>query len=205
MNFLTAFLALFFIANPVGNIPLFITLTCQQTPREQLRDAWVASLVVAIVLIISLYCGEMILAAFRIQIHAFSLAGSLVIGTLAWSMLHIQQSRQRQTPQESEEASSRDSVAIVPLGIPILAGPGAISTVITFTSNTPSFRMLGIWVILAVALAVAVILSLAPKIQASFGATGMNVFTRLFGLLLLAVAIGNAANAIKALFPVLGR
>ena len=136
MEFVTAFVALFTITNPVGNIPLFLALTTNQTPRQQRITARTAAFAVAVVLIICLFVGQAILHLFGIRMEAFTFAGSLVVATLAWSMLSIQTSGQRHTAQEGDEAASKASITVVPLAIPILAGPGAISTVISSATNS---------------------------------------------------------------------
>ncbi len=204
MALVTAFVALFTITNPVGNIPLFLTLTANQTPRQQRATAWTAAFAVAVILVICLFVGQIILRLFGIRIEAFTLAGSFVVATLAWSMLSIQTSGQRHTEQEKDEAVSKPSITVVPLAIPILAGPGAISTVISSATNLNFVeKAFGTGVILAVAAAVGVILSLAVDIRRILGVSGMNVLTRIFGLILLSIAVGSAAGALVKIFPAL--
>jgi multiple antibiotic resistance protein len=205
-SFLTAFMALFTITNPIGNIPLFLALTAKQSLKQQRQVVVVAAIAVMITLIISLFLGKAILSIFNIQLAAFELAGQAIIATLAWSMLRAQTSHQRHTPEEQAEATTKDSIAIVPLAIPILAGPGAMSTVISYASRANGSQdLLAVLAILAVTIAIAVCLFFAPALQKLLGVTGMNVLTRVFGLLLLAISIGSAASALKELFPMLGK
>ncbi len=205
-GFLTAFMALFTITNPIGNIPLFLALTAKQSLKQQRQVIIVAAIAVMVTLIISLFLGKTILSIFNIQLAAFELAGQVIIATLAWSMLHAQTSNQRHTSEEQVEATTKDSIAIVPLAIPILAGPGAMSTVISYASRASGSQdLLAVLVILAVTVTIAVCLLLAPTLQRLLGVTGMNVLTRVFGLLLLAISIGSAANALKELFPMLSK
>ncbi|MBW4551637.1 MAG: NAAT family transporter [Aphanocapsa sp. GSE-SYN-MK-11-07L] len=205
-DFLKTFMALFTITNPIGNIPLFLALTAKQSLKQKRQVIIVAAIAVMVTLIISLFVGKAILDTLSIQLAAFELAGQTIIATLAWSMLHAQTSGQRHTPEEQAEATTKDSIAIVPLAIPILAGPGAMSTVISYASRASgSQHLLAVLVILAVTVTIAVCFLLAPMLQKVLGVTGMNVLTRVFGLLLLAISIGSAANALKELFPMLGK
>ena len=202
----TAFLALLAITNPVGCIPFFLALTQGQTPAEQRRTALTASAAVLVTLLVALFLGSAILGAFNIRLPAFSLAGSVVVASLAWSMLHMQPSGQKQTPEEHADAAARGSVAIVPLAIPLLSGPGAMSATITLAhTGSTGDRMGAVVVIAAVALVTALSLFFAPRIQSLLGVSGMNIMTRLFGLLLLAISIEGAARALENLFPALAR
>jgi len=121
-------------------------------------------------------------------------------------MLNAKMSPMQHTQAEDREAEQKDSVAIVPLAFPILAGAGSISLVINYAAQTSSFSdtIYGAVVIALVSIATALVLLAAPRIQKLLGITGMNILTRIFGLLLLAIAIGGAATALIALFPALG-
>lgn len=199
------FIGLFTIIDPIGAVPLFLSLTHGQTPHEQKRIALVASTAMVITLLIALFAGDDILKLFGINIHAFSLAGMIVIAAMAWSMLNANTSQMQHTKAEDHEAERKDSVAIVPLAFPILAGAGAISLVINYAVLVSSFEEIikGAAVIALVGISTALLLLASPWIQKLLGITGMNILTRIFGLLLLAIAIGGAATALIALFPAL--
>ncbi len=201
-----AFIALFTIIDPIGTVPIFLALTSGQTPQEQKRTALAASTAMMITLLVALFAGDYILKLFGINLHAFSLAGMIVIAALAWSMLNAKMSPMQHTQAEDREAEQKDSVAIVPLAFPILAGAGSISLVINYAAQTSSFNdtIYGAVVIALVSAATALVLLAAPRIQKLLGITGMNILTRIFGLLLLAIAVGGAATALIALFPALG-
>lgn len=200
------FIGLFTIIDPIGAVPLFLALTHGQTPHEQKRTALVASAAMVVTLLVALFVGDDILKLFGINIHAFSLAGMIVIATMAWSMLNAKMSQIQHTKAEDQEAEQKDSVAIVPLAFPILAGAGAISLVINYAAQVSSLEDIikGAAIISLVGIATALLLLASPWIQKLLGITGMNILTRIFGLLLLAIAIGGAATALTALFPVLG-
>lgn len=132
VNLIVAFIALFTIIDPIGTIPIFLALTSGQTPHEQKRTVLVASTAMMITLLVALFAGDDILKLFGINLNAFSLAGMIVIASLAWSMLNAKMSPIQHTQAEDQEAKQKDSVAIVPLAFPILAGAGAISLVIGY-------------------------------------------------------------------------
>ncbi len=200
------FIALFTIIDPIGTIPIFLALTSGQTPQEQKRIALAASTAMMITLLVALFAGDDILKLFGINLYAFSLAGMIVIASMAWSMLNAKMSQIQHTQAEDREAEQKESVAIVPLAFPILAGAGAISLVIGYAVRVSSFEdmIYGAVVIAMVSVATALVLLASPRIQKLLGITGMNILTRIFGLLLLAIAIGGGATALIALFPALG-
>lgn len=206
LSLTTTFVALFTIVNPIGNIPLFLGLTCDQSPREQKHTVIVASAAVLIILLIAFFLGQRILDLFGINLDAFRLAGQLVIASLAWSMLNAKSSPMRHTAEEGQDAEQKASIAVVPLATPILAGAGALSLVISYASSASNLsRMIeGSVVIMMVTATTALILLAATRIQDVLGVSGMNILTRIFGLLLLAIAVGDAAKALISLFPALG-
>lgn len=206
ISFSVAFIALFTIIDPIGTIPIFLALTRGQTHHEQKRTALVASAAMMVTLLVALFAGDDILKLFGINLNAFRLAGMIVIASLAWSMLNARMSQIQHTQAEDQEAEQKDSVAIVPLAFPILAGAGAIGLVISYAAQVSSFgdMIYGAVGIVLVSVATALVLLASPRIQSLLGITGMNILTRIFGLLLLAIAIGGAATALIALFPALG-
>jgi len=205
-NLSVEFVALFTIVNPIGNIPLFLALTCGQTPQEQKRTALVASAAVMVILLLTLFSGETILTLFGINIHAFRLAGMAVVASIAWSMLKANTSQLQQSSTENQEAVEMDSIAIVPLAIPLLAGAASISLVINFASEVEGLADMikGVVVVVLVSIATALTLLVAPGVQRVLGISGMKILTRIFGLLLLAIALSESAEALKELFPALG-
>jgi multiple antibiotic resistance protein len=200
------FVALFTIVNPIGNIPLFLALTCDQTPQEQKRTALVASTAVMITLLVTFFSGETILKLFGINFHAFRLAGMAVVASIAWSMLKANTSQLQQSPAENQEVVEKDSIAIVPLAIPLLAGAASISLVINFAAEVEGLADMikGVVVVVLVSIATALTLLAAPGVQRVLGISGMKILTRIFGLLLLAIALSESAEALKELFPALG-
>ncbi|WP_347989310.1 YchE family NAAT transporter [Methylomonas sp. AM2-LC] len=193
------------VVNPIGAIPIFISLTVQRSPRERRRIAQITALSVAMVLLIALVAGEPILHFLGISLAAFRVAGGLLVLWMGMSMLHVNDDRSRHTPEERAESFEKDSVAVVPLAIPLLSGPGAISTVIVYAHGQQAVAhyLLMSAVILSVAGIVLTALMAAQRIARVMGNTGMNVVTRVMGLLLASIAIEFIVKGLKALFPVL--
>ncbi|MBU0681639.1 MAG: YchE family NAAT transporter [Proteobacteria bacterium] len=205
-EYLKFFAALLAIVNPVGAIPIFINLTVDQTPDVRNKNSFMASISMGIILVVVLFSGEAILRFFGISVGSFRVGGGILILLMAISMLHAKMSHVKQTEEEELDSAERDSVAVVPLATPLLAGPGAISTVILYaqryTSVAHYLYMLGIIVILVILTALS--FRLAPTIAKMLGKTGINVVTRLMGLVMAAVGVEFIANGLKQLFPVLG-
>lgn len=193
------------IINPFGAIPMFISMTADESINERHKTIHQTSLGVAIILLVTLFFGELILHFFGISIDSFRVGGGILILLMSINMLHAKTSHVKQTDEEADESIAKESVAIVPLAMPLLAGPGAISTVIL-----AAHKGVGITHYLIIAggtlllsLVVWSVLRLSPWISARLGATGINVFTRIMGLVLAAIAVEFIANGISGLFPVL--
>ncbi|MEO8340943.1 MAG: NAAT family transporter, partial [Nitrospirota bacterium] len=119
--------SLFVIANPLGAAPLFMSLTNRQTPEQRIRTARVTATTVAVVLITAVFVGEALLRFFGIRMASFRVGGGILILLMALAMLQARPSpTHHNTPEETEEAAMKGGVAVVPLGIPLVAGPGAI-------------------------------------------------------------------------------
>ena len=132
-----AALALFAIVDPVGVIPIFLSATLGFSDKQRRLAARVAAITVIAVLAVFTFIGEPLLAFFSIRIAAFSVAGGLLLLMLALSMVQARVSPQRQTREEAEEVGEKDAVGVVPLGVPLLAGPGAITHVIVASGAAP--------------------------------------------------------------------
>lgn len=204
-EYLKFFAALMAIVNPVGAIPIFINMTADQDKHLRNRNGLMASISMGIILAVVLFSGEAILRFFGISVGSFRVGGGILILLMAISMLHARVSHVRQTEEEKRDSSERDSVAVVPLGTPLLAGPGAISTVILYAQryNSVTHYLLLLGIIIILIILTALCFRLAPAISRMLGKTGINVVTRLMGLVMTAVGVEFIANGIKQLFPVL--
>ena len=205
-EYIKIFIGLLAIVNPFGAIPLFISMTADENEAERLKTINVVALGVAIILLVSLFFGELLLQFFGITMSSFRVGGGILILLMAIAMLHAKTSPIKQTAEEADESKEKEAVAIVPLAMPLLAGPGAISTVILAAhtaNNVLDYMMIALGIVL-LSFVVWSVLRLAPLIASHMRSTGINIFTRIMGLVLAAIAVEFIANGMKGLFPVLG-
>lgn len=205
-EYLKFFAGLLAIINPVGAVPLFINLTQNETRRERRRTALIAGLTVAIVLLVALFVGESLLRFFGITVPSFRVAGGILILLMALAMLQARTSPVKQTEEEAQEGVEKPTVGVVPLGLPLLAGPGAISTVILYGGAGQSFwhyAVLAGAILLVAAIAWA-FMRAAPYVSDLLGKTGINIVTRIMGLIMAAIGVEFIANGMRGLFPALG-
>ncbi len=199
-----AALALFAIVDPVGVIPMFLLATHGYTLAQSRAAARIAALTVLGVLTLFTFLGEPLLMFFGIRLAAFAVAGGLLLLLLALSMVQARVSPQRQTQDEAAEAEEREAVGVVPLGIPLLAGPGAITHVIVAASAARGEVLHQAALLVPVGLvALSVWLSFraAPVISRRLGKTGIHVVTRLMGLIIAAISVEMIADGLGKLFP----
>lgn len=203
--YLKFFIGLLAIVNPVGSIPIFLDACRDMDPGERNATGQRVFVTVLTVLLVVLLSGEFILRFFGITINAFRVAGGILLFIMALSMLHARVSSTKQTLEEAQDMETRDSVGIVPLGIPLLAGPGAISTVILYSQqyhDGVDTVILGCIIVL-VALTVWLCLRVSPWIRRMMGQTGINIITRIMGLIMAAIGVEIIATGLKGLFPAL--
>ncbi|MGH7932392.1 MAG: YchE family NAAT transporter [Candidatus Binataceae bacterium] len=202
-TYLQIAISLFVIADPIGAIPIFITLTERHSEKDRKRIASVAASSVALVLIASLFLGQPLLQFFGINIASFRVAGGILIMIMAIAMLQARHSRAHHAPEEAEEAVTKEDAAVVPLAIPLIAGPGAISTIIIYAHQAITWLDTIALVIISLVVATSVwsALRLADPIRRLLGTTGINVVTRLLGLILAAVAVEFIATGLAQLLP----
>jgi len=201
-DFALYFASIFSIVNPFAAIPVYLAMT-EGTPVEIKRGIPRKAAVASTAILLGAYAaGASLLTFFSISIASLRVAGGILIFSMAWAMLQARQVRQKQTPEEAEEASHRDSLAIVPLAMPLLAGPGGISVMILWSArNGPDAHVPAVAAVAAVAVSIWVILGLATPISKVLGQTGMNVATRFMGLILAAVAVEFVTGGLRELFP----
>ena len=201
------FVAMIVIVNPLGIMPVFVAMTASQSDSNRQRIARTAAQTVAAVLLISALLGERILELFGISISSFKVGGAVLIMLNAMAMMQAMPARDKQTPEEAEEAEDKASVAVVPLGIPLLAGPGAMSTIIIYASEKKVvWHLLGVCLTaIGVAIVTWIALRVAIRVGRRMSTTTMNVATRIMGLLLAALAVEIFAGGIVELIPALGK
>ncbi len=204
-EYLKIIVGLLAILNPIGAIPVFISLTTNESPMQRQHTVNLSAFGVLCVLLVSLFFGEALLRFFGISIDSFRVGGGILVLLMAISMLQAKTSLIKQTDEEVSESLAKESVAIVPLAMPLLAGPGAISAVILAAHKSDGlidYAAVAIGIVILSAI-VWLTLRIAPWLAARISATGINIFTRIMGLILAAIAIEYIANGLKGLFPAL--
>ncbi len=200
----TAFSAVFFVVDPFAAVPLYLTMTAGDSAAQRKSTARKASMTVAVVLLAFAAAGGVIFRLFGISIGAFRVAGGLLLFLMAVDMMRAHRSATRAVDAEVAEGADKSEAGIVPLGLPMLAGPGAIATVTVLMSSAgDSVTRASIVVISVVvtALITYVVLLGSTRLQRALGNTGLNVLNRLMGLILAAVAVQFVATGIRELFP----
>jgi multiple antibiotic resistance protein len=191
------------IVNPLLAVSGFAALTGGEDRAQRRATARQAALTVGLVLSAAALSGQALLRLFGIGVPAFQVGGGLLILLMAIAMLHARMSGARHTDQEAQEAHGKEQVGVVPLGIPLLAGPGGISTVIIYAHRGDGWMHTGVLVveIWLVAALVWMALHLGEGLARALGGTGLNIATRLMGLLLAAIAVSFVTSGLKALLP----
>ncbi len=202
-EFLATLISIFAIVNPVGSIPVFVTLTHGYTAREKRHVITRAILVGAGVLVAFGLAGEVIFGVFGITIPAFRIAGGILIGKYAFELLQGERPKADSNDKEIEDALERESVGVAPLGVPLLTGPGAITTVMILIANNtgPSDDALVYAAVVIVFAASFALLMAADRLLAALGRSGLMVFARLMGLLLAAVAVQFILTGLTQVAP----
>lgn len=198
------FISLLAIVNPIGAIPIVMALTADASEAEFKKTIHTTVVSVLVILLTALLTGELVLAFFGISINSFRVGGGILLLLMAISMLHARQSSVTFSKEEAGEGG-RESVAVVPISMPLLAGPGAISTIIVYTdksSNPLHYLCMALDIFLLVGLLWLAFLFI-PTIARHTTQTGINIFSRVMGLILAAIAVEFIANGIKGLFPTL--
>lgn len=193
------------VLDPFLAVPIFLAFTARQSDAQRKSLVRVVSITVFCVLAASALVGEQLLVFVGASLSAFRVGGGLVLLLMALAMLNAEAGGVRQSADEQEALESGEVHGVVPIAVPLLAGPGAISTTILATQSGGAAHMAVILgCILLVCALTWIVLALAHPIGARMGTTGLNIATRLLGLLLAALAIQTMAEGMKELFPGLG-
>ena len=202
--YVAVFVTVFALVDPIGAVPFFVSLTdgFSEADRRIVRRR--AVIVLGSVLGVFALVGRFLFDAFGLTLAAFEIAGGILLFIVAYDMLHGEVTRTKLTNEDREEAiARRDEIAVVPLGIPLLAGPGAISTVMIYEGSAGGDPAMVVVVFLAIAVTTALtffILKYGQKIFRYFGKTGIMAMTRVLGLLLAAVGVQFVVNGIFGAF-----
>lgn len=200
------FISLFAILDPIGMIPVIILFTASLSAQKRAHVGRLASLSVCGILLVALLVGEPLLAFFGISISSFRVAGGILLMLMAITMLQGNVYKPVPTVEGSVDIESTAAHAIVPLSTPLLAGPGSISAVIVEAHKAHGIQHYLIMSLEIILLSVTVWLTflVAPWVAQRLGKVGIDVFTRLMGLILAAIAVEFIATGARGLFPALG-
>lgn len=201
-SYIKIFVALIVLVNPIEGLPIFITNTRNLTREQKIAIAKKTSLAVFIILIVSLFLGRYLLELFGIGIPSFSVAGGIIIFLIGVNMVIGTSSGEKSIPDDPAQSGAGD-IAIVPLATPLLAGPGAISSMIVYGSRNPGITEDIILSCIVALIAVAVWFSLnaAARLDKKLNATGIKVLTKISGLLVAAIAIELIVSGLKQMIP----
>ena len=207
MDLLKPLIALLAIVNPIGAVPFFLHFTHNMASRQRRRTIRVASVSAFLVVAVSAIAGLRIIEFFGISVASFQVGGGLLLLMSSINMLNAQQAESRGSDvgDGQAKADSGDSIAVVPLTIPLLTGPATISTMIIYAEKTRTFAehavLVGYGIVIG--LATFVVFSASQRIARLLGSTGINVMTRLMGLILAAMAVELLADGLLKIFPAL--
>ena len=199
------------IVNPLAIVPFFIHYTQGFSRAQRRRTIVTASFSAFVVIATSALLGLQILDFFSISLASFQVGGGMLLLLSAMNMLNAQPAEAKPESHELEDGAAKAamgaSIAVVPLTIPLLTGPATMSTVVIYAEKAKTFFDLGLLVGygVVIGLATAVCFALAEPIARVLGKTGINVMTRLMGLILAALAVEVMADGLHKLFPILGR
>jgi multiple antibiotic resistance protein len=192
--------AVFFVIDPLANVPMFLTITSGDTPEQRRSTALRAALATWITLCVFALAGGVIFKAFGISLGAFKIAGGLMLLLTSIDMMGAQPSPTRTTVEEQGEARQRDDVAIFPLAIPMLAGPGAIATVMVLMSRAawrPTATAAVFVALTVTCIAAWLLMRSAANAERWLPKTLLRAFERVMGLLLAAVAVEFIAGGVR--------
>ncbi|MFO0586360.1 MAG: MarC family protein [Polyangiaceae bacterium] len=188
--FTLCFPSLFSIVDPLAAVPIFLALAGSEDVAAQRRTAIRATVTATVILSLFALLGTHIFKFFGITIPAFKMAGGVLLFTLALEMMRAKHSGARSTPEEQTEAQDKEDAGLIPLGVPLLSGPGAIATVMVWSSRAKLVhdKVALFASIAALSVVTLLILMFAPRLSRLFGKTGINIVTRIMGLILAATA-----------------
>lgn len=207
MDLLKPLIALLAIANPIGVVPFFIHFTQNFSREQRQRTMRVSAVTAFMVIAVSAVAGLKVIEFFGISIASFQVGGGMLLLISAMSMLGAQQAESKPSDiaEGSQKVDAGDSIAVVPLTIPLLTGPATISTMVIYAERTRHWWEVAVLVGYGVVVGAAAFLafSASGRIARWLGSTGINVMTRLMGLILAALAVEIMAVGLTKLFPVL--
>ena len=203
--FILSFAALFSVINPLGTVPIFVGLTQENTIKERNVIAFFTSIYVLTILLLSFYLGQYILSFFGISLDALKIAGGLIIASSGFALLTGKFTEHKGMKQrEKDDAFNRSEISLTPLAIPMLAGPGTISLLISYqqTYSKLSQQLFIIGAILCVSVGIYFILKGAHYIVKLMGASGINALSRIIGFIVIAIGVQYILSVVMVLLEI---
>jgi multiple antibiotic resistance protein len=195
-----AFMGLLAIINPVGAAVVFFSATAEDTHRHRVHQAKKAVIIATLILLFFLITGSLVFTVFQITLEAFRIGGGIIIAVMGYHMIVV---RPKQTEEEKKESMEKTDVSITPMAVPLLAGPGAISSVLMFGSQSSNFVesiILGV-IILILGFLTYIFLANAEVLKRTLGHNGVNVIERLMGLIVLVIGVQFIIDALRVVLP----
>lgn len=201
--YLLIFAALFSVINPLGTVPIFVGLTAGHTKNQKRLVALFTSIYVLLILGISFYLGKYILLFFGVSLEALQIAGGLIISASGFALLSGNFTEHKgMKKREKDDAFNRSEVSLTPLAIPMLAGPGTISLLISYQQEFKLFtdQLLVLGAIFSVSVAIFLVLASGDFIVKYLGASGINALSRIIGFIVIAIGVQYIISALTQLF-----
>ena len=195
--------AMIIMMNPLGSLSIFLDLTRKMKVSEQRHIALRSSAAIIVIMLLTVWTGENLLNVLGITIPSFRCAGGIILLLMGLSMLQSRESPVSYTSEDDEAAKERHSVAIVPMALPVIIGPGAISTLIIIAGDYPQFASKTWMSLLCILLTfvMGILLYYAAIVARIVGLSVMKVVTSIMGMIIMAIAVGMLANGLMGLFP----
>ena len=197
--FILCFSSLFALINPIGLVPIFLSITENHNRKERDIIAIKAVIFSFFILIIFSFIGEFIFSFYDITIEGFRIAGGILLLKISLDMLESKRSRTRTTPIEQKEAEEKDEIAYTPLGIPLIAGPGAIASIMILSSESNDYldKVTLLISLSLVLLMTFIIFKISKLLSKNFGKSGLRIMQRIMGLILMTISIEFILKGIK--------
>ena len=197
------FTAMLAVMNPIGNAGIFLGLTAGSTPQDQRSVAWRTSVAVFVILLLMTFAGTDILHFFGLNVSALEAAGGLIIMLIGLHMLQAKQSPVHGTDSDSKHAKLKADIAVVPMALPFIAGPGAMAILIACVGKNPALvdRLSVMLVNGALSGIICAFLCFAPYFKRVLGDVGLGIVTRIMGMILVAMAFMMLASGLQVLLP----
>ncbi|MEN9322408.1 MAG: hypothetical protein RL699_188 [Bacteroidota bacterium] len=200
--FIYLFFALFSVLNPIGTIPIFVGLTQDYTQKERTRVSFKTSINVCVILLISFFVGQYVLSFFGITITALRIAGGIIIASSGFSLLNGQFNKNKGINKKvEEEIQNRNDIALTPLAMPMLAGPGSISLLIAYYQehHAPDEMIISSIAIIVVAASIYFVLRSAHYLANFLGSSGIVAISRIIGFLTIAIGIQYIISSVLSI------